>query len=127
MRKVLSYLAMILFSFSVLYYSWLQEPSFSSESYMPGWLVQWSDEYGRLRTAVPFVCLGLLGNMFHANRIKAFLLFICFSFLLVLLAEIGQLFLPQRFPDWADVLCALGGGILGYSIQYLFGIFKKIV
>ena len=125
MKKQLGWLALFLVSCSVLYYSWLKEPSFSNESYMPEWLIVWTDLHGRLRTAVPFFLLGLGGFLFHANRLKAFVLFISYSFLLVMLAEIGQLLLPNRFPDWADVALGTLGGLLGFWMHWLFVELKK--
>ena len=86
---------------------------------MPLWLIRWTDSHGRLRTAVPFFLLGLLGFTFNKNRIIAFILFITYSFLLVFVAELGQLFLPLRYPDWVDVSLGLLGGMFGFWIQWL--------
>ena len=118
-------LAILLLSILVLYYSWLTEPSFSNESYLPQWLITWTDYYGRIRTAVPFFILGFFGYLFNKNSFKAFVLLISYSFLLVLLAEIGQLFLPLRFPDWADVILGTLGGIVGFLIHMIIQKIKK--
>ena len=116
----MGWLAIILLSTLVLYFSWLKEPSFSNQSYLPEWLIGWTDTYGRLRTAVPFFLLGFLGFLFNKSRLIAFFLFVSYSFILVLLAELGQLFLPHRFPDWADVIMGIMGGIVGFWLQWLF-------
>lgn len=125
MKKQLGWLAICTLSCLVLYFSWLKEPSFSNQSYMPEWLIGWTDTYGRLRTAVPFFLLGLVGFLFNKNRYKAFVLFISYSFILVLIAETGQLFLPYRFPDWADVLLGTLGGVFGFWVHWLYEQLKK--
>lgn len=126
MKRRMGWLFMFVLSCSVLYYSWLKEPSFSNQHYMPEWLVLWTDAYGRMRTAVPFFLLGFGGFLFDKNRLKAFFLFTTYSFLLVVVAEIGQLFLPMRFPDWADVLLGTLGGVLGFWLHWLFDQLKKV-
>lgn len=46
---------------------------------------------------------------------KAFCFLVTFSFLVVSAAEIGQFFLPNRFPDFIDIFFGLLGSIIGFS------------
>lgn len=114
--KVRIYWVLLCFcSILVLYYSWLVEPSFKNEAYLPSWLIEWTDLHGQLRTAIPFIFIGLICFLLHKNKMKAFCYLVTFSFLLVSTAEIGQLFLPHRFPDFMDIFFGLLGSIIGFS------------
>lgn len=92
---------------------------------MPAWLIEWTDLHGQVRTAVPFFFMGFLGFLFNKNRLKAFLYFIAYSFTLVLLAELGQLFLPLRFPDYIDILWGTLGSIVGFGMHWLYEVILK--
>ena len=58
----------------VFYFSWLPDPSFKNETYLPRWLLKWSDHYYNLRTAIPFLAVGFLLEAYtqekHTNEIK---------------------------------------------------------
>lgn len=116
----------------VFYFSWLPSPDFGTETYLPSWLRNWSNYYYNLRTAVPFVVLGLLLEMvsrikdpithFERNR-QLFIQNMSVSAVVVCIAEGGQFLIQNRSPDFMDVLFGiLGSGIgsLGYhTIKYL--------
>jgi VanZ family protein len=125
LKNLIGWAVLIFLSSLVLYYSWLTEPSFKNESYLPAWLIEWTDLHGQARTAVPFFLMGFLGFLFHENRLKAFLRFVVFSFFLVLIAELGQLFLPLRFPDIMDIFYGILGGTLGFGVQGFFVMILK--
>jgi hypothetical protein len=115
--KFLLLIILLLVTLSVLYYSWLPNPSFKTETYLPNSLIQWTEEHGILRTGVPFVVLSInfiLLNMKRITPIKIFLIL----FTLLLVAEIGQIFLKYRHFDFMDIwagiiaiLCGLGIGL----------------
>ena len=78
--------------------------------------------HGQLRTAVPFIPLGFLLNSYKKKWVISLSgLLICF--LVVCVAEFGQLFIPTRVPDIIDIFFGLVGSILGMIIQ---NIIKKI-
>ena len=108
------WLIFLFLCFSIFYYSWLPQPSFKSESYMPNWLVKWTDEYGTLRTGVPFLFLGANAVLLKIKRLSNFIIFTGL-FMLLFLAELGQLFLPNRHFDVWDIIVG--------SISIWIGIF----
>ncbi len=113
--------------FCVFYFSWLPDPSFSNQTYMPLWLVQWSDEYGRLRTAIPFLAIGFIFQYLF-NPAKFFtLLGFLLSLLIVLIAEGIQFLLPNRHPDFFDVLYAGLGSMVGMLLFFVSHSFVKIL
>ncbi len=98
---------------SVFYFSWLPNPSFKTEKYLPNWLIKWTDENGILRTGVPFVLLGANAVLLKIKTLSYFKIFWSL-FALLFTAEFGQLFLPNRRFDVMDIL--VGAGSLGLGI-----------
>ncbi len=113
--------------FCVFYFSWLPNPSFSNQTYMPLWLVEWSDEYGRLRTAIPFLAIGFIFQYLF----KPFGFFTPLGFLLsllvVLIAESIQFLLPNRHPDFFDLLYAALGSTLGMFLFFISHFIIRII
>jgi glycopeptide antibiotics resistance protein len=113
---------------SILYFSWIPDTSLHSESYLPSWLVDWSNQHYNLRTAVPFIFLGFLletklllpptpTSPFCSITIR--ILHLGIAFLVVVVAELGQ-FCCNRHPDILDVIYGLLGSIAGGLVYYLF-------
>jgi len=102
----------------VFYFSWLPNPSFVNQSYLPRWLVYWADVYVQLRTAVPFVAIGFILQFLCKPKgfftLKGFL----FSFMVILIAEGGQFLLPDRYPDMMDILFGALGTLVGMFLYY---------
>lgn len=48
------------------------------------------------------------------------------SLFLVLAAEIGQLFLPNRHFDIKDIFCGLLGSYVGFTLRYFLYQYKKL-
>ncbi len=118
-------LFLILFC-SVFYYSWLPNPSFNTENYMPDWLVAFTNEYINFRTAVPLIFLGIVGTFFFFNRplvYKHYIAFILLLSLSIMLAELGQLLIPDRHFDWMDIFW----GNIGLLTGCFLGLFLKFV
>ncbi len=122
------FLAVLLCVAGIFYYSWLPNPRFETETYMPLWLLRWSNTYFNMRTAIPFIPLGYLtaawvsipnkalvtkSSLFF--RIKTFLL----AIIVVCLAEGGQYFLKDRHPDLMDVFFGLLGSVAGSCMYHL--------
>jgi glycopeptide antibiotics resistance protein len=114
----------MLLVFSVLFFSWLPHPSFRELSFFPNWLVKWTDEYGNLRTAVPFVPL----SIFLKTTIrKSYCFCFCTCVCLAMIAEIGQLLLPLRNFDVMDVGYASMGSLIGLCILFILNVLKNFI
>lgn len=113
---------------AVFYFSWLSDPSLSSETYLPRWLLNWSNHYYNLRTAVPFIGLGFLLEVYGDrsdlneacnNKKLNFIQNIVFAAIIVCIAEGGQFLIQKRSPDFMDVFYGIVGsviGALGYNV-----------
>lgn len=121
-------IALLLTVFSIFYFSWTPDASLHSESYLPLWIVNWSNENFNLRTAVPFVLFGFLLEElsflivkinFKSNKFSHRKFYFGFSLFIVLVAEIGQFFCG-RTPDIMDVFYGLLGSFIGALLYYLF-------
>jgi hypothetical protein len=112
---------------SVFYYSWLPYSNLKTESYLPLMIINWSSEYVNLRTAVPFVAIGYLIEVWIAvsiqsnteNQFFPGLKALTIAAFLVCTAEAGQFFIADRHPDFMDVFFGISGSICG-SFSYLF-------
>lgn len=107
---------------TVFYFSWLSDPSLSSETYLPRWLLNWSNQNYNLRTAVPFLALGFLLEIYtqhtsldklNNNKKLNFIQNIVFAVIIVCVAEGGQFIIQNRSPDLADVFFGIAGSIIG--------------
>ena len=114
--KVLTASAIIIIIF---YLSWVRNPNFDQLSVIPNWLNRWSNLHGQLRTAVPFIPLGFLLNTYKKKwYISLTGLLICL--IVVIIAELGQFFIPTRYPDIIDVFFGVLGALLGMVFQNIF-------
>lgn len=109
---------------SVFVLSWLPSPRLAEQVPMPGLVAKWVDSHAHenLRTAVPFLLLGLVDGLRMLGRdagrrawIRSWLCLV----LLALVAEAGQLPLPKRRFDLMDVLYGAAGGMLGLMLAAL--------
>ena len=123
-----------LITLSIFYFSWIPDSQFSSETYLPLWLRNWSNSHFNLRTAIPFIGFGFflaacISNKPHSKITNAIVIWFKYSFLafaVASLAEIGQFFILNRHPDILDVLFAIAGSQLGFGIYFLFGKIIKL-
>ncbi len=107
---------------AVFYYSWLPNPDLRNETYLPKWLLNWSNYYYNVRTAVPFVALGYLletySNKRSTNEINLekkmiFIQNIGIAAVVACIAEGGQFLIKRRSPDLMDVFFGIIGSIIG--------------
>ncbi|POY38695.1 hypothetical protein C3L50_11165 [Flavobacterium alvei] len=116
----------------VFYFSWLPDSSFKNQIFIPKWLLDWSNENYNLRTAIPFIAVGWLLEVYtqHRNAFKIkhnknknFIQNIGIATIIVCMAEGGQFLIQKRNPDLMDVLY----GVLGSSIGSLvYNLFKRL-
>ncbi|CAC9975278.1 VanZ family protein [Flavobacterium panici] len=118
----------------VFYFSWLPDPSLRTESYLPRWLLNWSNHYYNLRTAVPFLAVGFLleayvqqksPNETNQSKNLNFIQNIGIAAIIVCIAEGGQFIVQKRNPDIMDVVYGIIGSIAGGLFYNLFKKFKK--
>lgn len=108
----------IILTASVFYFSWLPQPRLGSQVSMPGFLSRWVDAEANenIRTAVPFVLLGLTSGVGLLVRGAGLRLWVISGLLMVMIAcvaELGQLFIPARTCDAGDIGWAAVGAGLG--------------
>lgn len=114
--------------FIVFYLSWLPQPDLSKIWYMPLWLGRWTNAHDTLRTAVPFIFLGLLTGGWLAQSKRPWRWWLCTWLGLVTvvaIAEFGQLFLPHRVFDWRDIAWGVIGGITGLVAAFIASFLVK--
>lgn len=101
---------------AVLYFSWIPNPRLADDPLLPSWLGEWADTFDQLRTGVPFVFLGMLGQsyLFRQHPLPLFA-GLC---LFVALVEYGQTYIPRRNFDWLDIAWAVAGSAVGQSIGW---------
>ncbi len=110
----------------IFYLSWLPNGQLGAETYLPSWLLAWSNHYFNLRTALPFFALSFLLELWYsisapaAAKIKMpFWVFnITTAAILVCLVEGGQFFIAHRHPDKMDVFFGVLGSTFGCAIYY---------
>lgn len=119
---------------AVFYFSWLPDPSFKDETYLPKWLLKWSDHYYNLRTAIPFLVVGFLLESYTQNKDSNeidysknlnFIQNIGISTIIVCIAEGGQFLIQKRNPDLMDVFYGILGSLIGALAFNLFKRFKN--
>lgn len=125
-------LLLVLVIVVVFYYSWLSDPGFKSETYLPEWLLNWSNHYYNLRTAVPFLALGFLLEVYTENSSSnekdynekwSFIKNMFIATMIVIIAECGQFLIQKRSPDLMDVFYGIIGSLIG-ALSY--NLFKKL-
>lgn len=113
----------------VFYYSWIPDQRLTSETYLPQWLLDWSNKYYNLRTAVPFVAFGNLLQAYSMNRqpshkiVNTNLIFmqnLAVAGIVACIAEGGQFMVKDRSPDIMDIYFAIIGSLVGATLYNLF-------
>jgi hypothetical protein len=130
MRNLFFYLLLLLGIALILYLSWIPQPKIGTAGFIPGWLADWADagENDTLRTGVPFLFLGIfIGTWLTSFKYQwhGWIVAWLGLLLLVLLAEAGQLFLPNRRFDWLDVFWGAAGGLLGLALAKMAALVAK--
>lgn len=114
----------------VFYFSWIDSPRLSLTGLLPDFITKRTDSrrYENLRTGVPFIFLGLVIGLKLILK-KASLRYWVLSFFcltaLVVVAELGQLFLPLRTFDLKDVFWGSIASFFTLLIVYTASILFK--
>lgn len=133
--KKLKFIGMLLFAFGiflVFLFSWKSNPNIGEYTFLPEWLIDWADQYrnNKKRTAVPFVFLGFLSGIYllyiQKKSLRFWFLTLLILTITVIIAELGQYFIPSREPDLKDVLWGVIGTALGLLPLFIFHILMII-
>lgn len=136
-KKIVLFLLLIGIG-TVFYFSWLSDPSLETETYLPKWLLNWSNYYYNLRTAIPFVVVGFLleaytqhmnSNKKYYNQNLTLMQNLGIATIIVCIAEGGQFLIQKRNPDVMDVFFGIMGSFIGGVGYYLASIvinFKRL-
>ena len=130
MRSSIYYSLLVFGIILVLYFSWLASPTLGLSGILPKWIADWADDIENItiRTAVPFVFLSvLIGIQLLLKKASLHWWFVGYIALLFLLflAELGQLFLPQRNFDWKDIAWGVAASTIGLITMYGIGKLKN--
>ena len=119
---------------AVFYFSWLPDPRFKNATYLPSWLLKWSDHYYNLRTAVPFLAVGFLleaysrqksSNEINYSKNLNFIKNLGIATIIIFIAEGAQFLIRKRNPDLMDVFYGILGSLIGAFIFNLFNRLKE--
>lgn len=127
-RRDITAVLFLICTAAIFYYSWLPSSNLRTETYLPQFIIEWTNEYLNLRTAVPFLLLGFLceaGQESVADYKEMNFFFIekntiLICTVIVCLAEAGQFFISDRHPDFMDIVFGVAGGICGGATAVLF-------
>jgi glycopeptide antibiotics resistance protein len=120
---------LMLVGVGIFYFSRIPDSNLTCESYLPLWLLNWSNYYFNLRTAVPFVVFGFLLDAYNSKKSTRKKRKVRFSIwfrnsiaavVVAFLTEAGQFFVLNRHPDLADVLFGFLGSQLGFLLYYIY-------
>lgn len=135
MSKKRIFFIFVLVIAAVFYFSWLPDPSFKDQVYLPKWILKWSDHYYNLRTAIPFLAVGFLLEAYSldksSNEIKNsknlnFIQNLGIATVIVCIAEGGQFLILERNPDLMDVFYGILGSLIGAFVFNLFNKLKEV-
>jgi hypothetical protein len=116
----------------VFYLSWIPNPQLGALWFIPDWLARWTDAHANedLRTGVPFVFLGLCAGFWPSKKPRSLTGWLAAWELLVgvvIIAEAGQLLLPNRSFSWSDVGWGAAGAFVGLTVAViLIGIRRRL-
>lgn len=113
MRHILLILGVVTIGICILFFSWLPLPDIGSLPIFPKVIGKWINHFGNLRTAIPFFLVALLLEFSLENTPRYRKWISPGSFLLVTLAEVGQLLLPKRHFDVWDIFWGTAGAVAG--------------
>lgn len=129
MSKKIFLLLLLFVIAAIFYFSWLPDPTFKNETYLPKWLLNWSNKYYNLRTAVPFIGLGFLLEAYsqqksinrrNYNKYCNVLRNVGVATIIVCIAEAGQIFIRKRNLDIIDIFYGIAGSSLGALVYNFF-------
>lgn len=133
-KKIVLFLLLFVVA-AVFYYSWLPDHNMGSETYLPKWLLNWSNDNYNLRTAVPFLAVGFLleaytqhlgSNGMNQDKNSNFMQNLGIATIIVCMAEGGQFLIQKRSPDLMDVFFGILGSFMGGLGYYLVNMLMNV-
>ncbi|UFH54592.1 VanZ family protein [Spirosoma sp. KNUC1025] len=123
------YLLLIVGIILVFYLSWVQDSDLIHVWFMPDWLASWTDKKANenIRTGVPFIFLGMFAGLLptRTQRLMARWAIVWLILVgVVILAELGQLLLPDRVFSWEDIGWGALGSIIGLAVSAVIKKFR---
>jgi glycopeptide antibiotics resistance protein len=103
---------------------------------LPLWLLNWSNTYFNLRTAIPFIALSFLleagyfmsvSSITKQTKTPFWMWNLSLGIVLVCMAELGQFFRSHRHPDFTDVMFGVLGSFLGILLYYLLQLLAQLI
>lgn len=130
--KIVTWLSCASLVGAVFFFSWLPLPRLSAQVPMPAFIGKWVDSVRNenLRTAVPFVLLGLVAGRALVKKSAVWSSWLWAWAAMILaasLAEAGQHFLPARCCDPRDIAWAAAGGAAGLLVMFAGGWSRRLV
>ncbi|TKD65542.1 VanZ family protein [Flavobacterium sp. ASW18X] len=119
-------------TFLIIVLSWKGNPNVGEWSWLPEPLIRWADEEenNQIRTAVPFIFLGLVFGAFLLSSKATLLIHWLWAWMalafVVALAEFGQFFIPTRDLDIMDMLWGIMGAAFGLFFPLMLWKIKQI-
>ena len=125
MRVSLLYALLLGGAAIICFLSWLPNPRISTYGFFSQEIGHWvdADAHVNNRTAIPFLAMGLFSGVwlvFTKQPLQQWI-GVCLGFMgIVLVAEMGQLHLPNRHFDWGDIAWGTAGGLGGMVVGAVF-------
>lgn len=104
----------------VFYFSWKSNPDIETGGWIPLWLTTWTNKNYNFRTAIPFFLMGVSISSFSRQSLRFYILCWMAMIVMVVIAEVGQLYLPGRSFDYWDIFYGVSGGATGIIIGKVF-------
>jgi len=114
-------LAILSLAYLIFDLSWKANSKMMEVDWVPGNLALWADSNARLRTGLPLLGVGLASSAGLILRgsppirwLQAWIAMV----IVVAVAEVGQIWLPERTADIGDVATGALGAALGLALGF---------
>ncbi len=105
----------------ILVASWSPDSRMAAQPWLPGWAAEWADRDPNIRTAIPFIPLAFLLTLGFAWQGCKWPVLgtVLVCGLCLGLAEVGQVYLPARTADAADLIWGAAGISAGLVLAWV--------
>ena len=123
-RAMIPVLGAFLLVMAIFAASWADDSKMSSLGWIPEDVAEWADRTPNFRTALPFsllpFCLCQAMGWLGIRMKHAIVASYSVSGLVLIAAEMGQIFIPSRTADWCDVGWGMAGVTVGTALGLIF-------